>query len=122
VKAVIAGLVTGLLIAAAWLALFPGVQSEAPGARALPPTLSPVHSAKPLPQPANVAIQAALHAEANDAALAPATPIAPPAQPATTLPGFTAGPPPRSATTDAAASERNRRFLEAVNARARASR
>jgi hypothetical protein len=114
VKAAIAGIAAGLLAAAIWFALLPAarVALPAPTVRsgAALATASPA-SIDPAPLPGVPTPQAPV-------AVARAAP--PPEPP--TLPGFIAGPPPRMATADAAASERNRQFLEAVNSRARGSR
>jgi len=113
VKAAVSGLLAGLLVAAIWFALFSGTNAVRREPAAAPVTVPAARIESALPparnEPAGVEAQT------------PPVHLAARSQPPTLMPGFIAAPPARA---DAAetASERNRRFLDAVNSRVRASR
>jgi len=122
VKAAFAGLLAGLLVAIAWLALFPPASAVRPESAAFAPPPQSIRSGAPLPsagidggRSADIPgdpPRAEIHAPPVQA-VADARPPAP-------MAGFIAGPPPRAETVETA-TQRNRRFLDAVNSRVRSS-
>jgi hypothetical protein len=129
VRAAIAGLIAGLLVAAVWLTLIPAT-GRSPATAIEATVAHPTPGIRVATPPPGGHPPGRNVAPGDPTALpsAPATPdpsahaAASPQQPQGVLPGFIAGPPPRAPMTDSAAAERNRIFLEAVRNRAAASR
>jgi hypothetical protein len=125
VKAALAGLLAGLLAAAFWLALLPSASIVRPAPVAPALTLSTIGRDGALPSAGNGTRRSTPDISATESLRAEVH--APPAPPAERSPapavmgGFIAGPPPRAEAAETA-TQRNRRFLDAVKDRVRASR